>query len=156
MLFAWRPGLPLSLLVLFVSGLFACYQLAANSAFVGATPAGQRSQAFGLAQGGISLGEGIVLIAAGAAADRHSPALVIAVCGAVGAVLAVVLALNWRQGRRRVNGRHERALGPLDAAHVTLPSPDRRVACSSVSLRSTGCRAYLCPSVSVWVASPRN
>ena len=83
---------------------------------------GQRSQAFGLAQGGISLGEGVVLIAAGAAADHHSPALVIAVCGAVGAVLALVLALSWRQGRRRVSGRHERALGPLDAAHrVLLP-----------------------------------
>jgi MFS family permease len=121
-LFAWRPGLLLSLLVLFVSGLCACYQLAANSGFVGATPAGQRSQAFGLAQGGISLGEGVVLIAAGAAADRHSPALVIAVCGVVGAVLAVVLALGWRQGGRRVSGRHERALGPLDAAHrVLLP-----------------------------------
>jgi MFS family permease len=108
-LFVWRPGLPVSLLVLFVSGLFASYQLAANAGFVGATPAEQRSQAFGLAQGGISLGEGIVLIAAGAAADRHSPALVIAVCGAIGAVLALVLALSWRQGRRRMSGRHERA-----------------------------------------------
>ena len=122
-LFAWRPGLLLSLLVLFVSGLCACYQLAANSAFVGATPTGQRGQAFGLAQGGISLGEGVVLIAAGAAADRHSPALVIAVCGVVGAILAVVLALSWRQGGRRVSGRHKRALGPLDAAHrVLLPA----------------------------------
>jgi hypothetical protein len=133
-LFAWRPGLLLSLLVLFVSGLCACYQLEANAGFVGATPAGQRSQAFGLAQGGISLGEGVVLIAAGAAADHHSPALVIAVCGVVGAVLALVLALSWRQGRRRVSGRHERALGPLDAAHVTLLSPDRRVACSPLAL----------------------
>ena len=108
-LFAFRPGLPLSLLILFVSGACASYQLAANSGFVSAAPAEQRSQAFGLAQGGISLGQGIVLIAAGAAADQHSPALVIAVCGAVGAVLAVVLALTWLQGRRRVSGRHERA-----------------------------------------------
>jgi Major Facilitator Superfamily len=108
-LFAFRPGLPLSLLILFVSGVCASYQLAANSGFVSAAPAEQRSQAFGLAQGGISLGQGIVLIAAGAAADQHSPALVIAVCGAVGAVLAVVLALTWLQGRRRVSGRHERA-----------------------------------------------
>src|SRR2546423_2616016 len=125
-LFVWRPGLLVSLLVLFVSGLCTSYQLAANAGFVGATPTGQRSQAFGLAQGGISLSEGVVLIAAGAAADHHSPALVIAVCGAVGAVLAVVLALSWRQGRRRVSGRHERALGPLAAAHVTLLSPGRR------------------------------
>jgi hypothetical protein len=131
-LFAWRPGLLLSLLILFVSGVCASYQLAANAGFVSATPAEQRSQAFGLAQGGISLGEGIVLIAAGAAADRYSPALVIAVCGAVGAVLAVVLALSWRQGRRRVSGRHERALSPLLAAHRVL-LPVVAIGCASWS-----------------------
>jgi MFS family permease len=110
-LFISRPGLLLSLLLLFVSGLFASYQLAANSGFVSAAPQEQRSQAFGLAQGGISLGQGIVMIAAGAAADHHSPALVISVCGAVGAVLALVLALSWLRGfreRGRVSGRHER------------------------------------------------
>ncbi len=109
-LFAWRPGLLLSLLILFVSGMCASYQLAANSSFVSAAPQEQRSQAFGLAQGGISLGQGIVLIAAGGAADRHSPAVVISVCGAVGAVLALVLALSWLRdrGRGRVSGRHER------------------------------------------------
>jgi MFS family permease len=113
-LFAWRPNLPESLLILFVSGTCASYQLAANSGFVSAAPQEQRSQAFGLAQGGISLGQGIVMIAAGAAADTRSPALVIAVCGAVGAVLALVLALSWLralpgQGRGRVSGRHVRS-----------------------------------------------
>jgi MFS family permease len=118
-LLAWRPGLILSLLILFVSGVCASYQLAANAGFVTAAPQEQRSQAFGLAQGGISLGQGIVLIAAGAAADHYSPALVIAVCGAVGAVLAVVLALSWRQGRRRVSGRHERALLRILQVHCS-------------------------------------
>jgi len=113
-LFAWRPNLLESLLILFVSGICASYQLAANSGFVSAAPQEQRSQAFGLAQGGISLGQGIVLIAAGAAADTRSPARVIAVCGAIGAALALVLALSWLrgprgQGRGRVNGRHERS-----------------------------------------------
>src|SRR5689334_12214223 len=144
-LFVWRPGLPVSLLVLFVSGLCSSYQLAANAGFVGAAPAEYRSQAFGLAQGGISLGEGIVLIAAGAAADRYSPALVIAVCGAVGAVLAVVLALSWRHGRHRVSGRHERALGPLGATHRVL-LPMTAVEVCVPSSRSTGCRACRVPS----------
>jgi predicted MFS family arabinose efflux permease len=111
-LFAWRPGLLVSLFILFVSGLCASYQLAANSGFVSAAPQEQRSQAFGLAQGGISLGQGIVMIAAGAAADTRSPARVISACGALGAVLALVLALSWRRGfrdRRRVSGRHERS-----------------------------------------------
>jgi predicted MFS family arabinose efflux permease len=89
----WRPGLAISLLILFASGLCAAYQLAANAAFVSATPQEQRSQAFGLAQGGMSLGQGIVLILAGAATVHFAPARVIAVCGAVGAVVALGIAL---------------------------------------------------------------
>jgi MFS family permease len=108
-LFAWRPGLLLSLLVLFVSGSCASYQLAANSGFVSRTPPERRSQAFGLAQGGMNLGQGIVMILAGAAADHHSPALVIATCGATGAALAVVLTISWLRGRSRP-GRHKRVL----------------------------------------------
>ncbi len=97
-LFFWRPGLPVTLLILFASGLFASYQLAANAAFVTAAPQEQRSQAFGLALGGMSLGQGIVMILAGAAADHHSPAWVIAVCGAVGAVAALAVAVSWARG----------------------------------------------------------
>ena len=79
-LFFLQPGLPGSLLILFASGLAAAYQIAANAAFVSAAPQEQRSQAFGLAQGGMSLGQGIVMILAGAVADHYSPAWVIAVC----------------------------------------------------------------------------
>jgi hypothetical protein len=93
-LFAWRPDLVVSLLILGASGLFAAYQLAANAAFVTAAPQEQRSQAFGLAQGGMSLGQGTVMILAGAAAQHLAPARVIAVCGAVGAVLALIIALG--------------------------------------------------------------
>jgi MFS family permease len=104
--FAWRPGLAVSLLILGTSGLFASYQLAANAAFVTAAPQEQRSQAFGLAQGGMSLGQGTVMILAGAAAQHYAPARVIAVCGAVGAVLALVIALT-RGGHhgRQASGR---------------------------------------------------
>jgi len=98
-LFAWRPGLAASLLILIASGLFASYQLAANAAFVSAAPQQRRSQAFGLAQGGMSLGQGTVLILAGAAAEHHAPARVIAVCGAVGAVLALAIALTLARDR---------------------------------------------------------
>jgi predicted MFS family arabinose efflux permease len=94
-LFFLRPALPVSLLILFASGLCVSYQLAANAAFVSAAPQAQRSQAFGLAQGGISLGQGIVMILAGAAADHHSPARVIAVCGAVGTGVALAIAITW-------------------------------------------------------------
>jgi predicted MFS family arabinose efflux permease len=130
-LFFWRPGLSVSLLILFVSGLCAAYQLAANAAFVSAAPRQQRSQAFGLAQGGMSLGQGIVMILAGAAADHHSPARVIAVCGAVGAAVALVIAFNWARDRsRQSNEYHWRALDQpqLSPRMSVLLSLDRRPA----------------------------
>jgi MFS family permease len=104
-LFFLPPGLPGSLLILFASGLAAGYQIAANAAFVSAAPREQRSQAFGLAQGGISLGQGVVMILAGAAADHYSPAWVIGVSGAVGTVVALALAVSWaRDSGRGPNG----------------------------------------------------
>jgi MFS family permease len=109
-LFILRPGLPGSVLILFASGLAAGYQVAANAAFVSATPQEMRSQAFGLAQGGISLGQGVVMILAGAAADHYSPAWVIAVTGTVGAVVALAIAVGWERDRRSsAHGHHRRA-----------------------------------------------
>ena len=108
-LFVWQPGLWVSLLILFTSGLCASYQLAANAAFVTAAPQQQRSQAFGLAQGGMSLGQGAAMILAGAAALHHAPARVIALCGAVGAVVALVIAVSSaRDAGQRATRRHRR------------------------------------------------
>jgi predicted MFS family arabinose efflux permease len=110
-LFAWGPSLAISLLILVASGLFASYMLAANAAFVRATPQERRSQAFGLAQGGMSLGQGTVIILAGAAAQHYAPARVIAVCGAVGAVFALTIAVMWARDKARGSAgagqRHE-------------------------------------------------
>jgi MFS family permease len=108
-LFWWQPGLAVSLLILFASGLCGCYQLAANVAFVTAAPPERRSQAFGLAQGGISLGQGAVMILAGAAAQHYAPARVIAVCAAVGAMAALAVAVSAAGGRGRpADERHQR------------------------------------------------
>jgi hypothetical protein len=98
-LFVFRPPLPIALAVLAVSGLFDCYQLAANASFVAATPARQRSQAFGIAQGGMSLGQGVAMIVAGAAAGRFAPDFVIATSGAVGVVAAIAIALGRPRAR---------------------------------------------------------
>jgi MFS family permease len=105
-LFILQPGLPGSLLILFTSGLAAAYQIAANAAFVSAAPQEQRSQAFGLAQGGISLGQGVVIILAGAGADHYSPAWVIAVAGTAGAVVAMAIAVSWARDRGRTSDGH--------------------------------------------------
>jgi MFS family permease len=122
-LFFWQPGLPGSLLILAASGLCASYQIAANAAFVSAAPKEQRSQAFGLAQGGMSLGQGTVLILAGAAADHHSPAWVIAVSGTVGAAVALAIAVRWARDRKQSANGHLQRLGsaPGLAAHKRAP-----------------------------------
>jgi hypothetical protein len=91
-----RLGAPLTLLILFASGACTCFQMAANAAFVIAAPPGQRSQAFGLASAGMYLGQGAAVIVAGTAATRYSPAGVIAVSGAIGAVAAAGLAVQYR------------------------------------------------------------
>jgi predicted MFS family arabinose efflux permease len=93
-LFVFRPPLPVALVLLAVSGIFDCYQLAANASFVTATPARQRSQAFGIAQGGMSLGQGAAMVVAGAAAGHFAPSFVIAVSGALGAVAAIAIAVS--------------------------------------------------------------
>jgi MFS family permease len=109
-LFFWEPDLYTSLLILFASGLCAAYQLAANAAFVQAAPQEQRSEAFGLAQGAMSLGQGVVMVLAGAAAGHHSPARAIAVCGAVGTVVALAVTVSAARDRGPLaSGRHPRA-----------------------------------------------
>jgi len=105
--FALQPRLWGALLILGTAGLFSAYQLAANAAFVSATPHERRGQAFGLAQGGISLGQGALMITAGAAADLISPAAVISICGATGTLAALSLAVRWSGSRTRGHERLE-------------------------------------------------
>jgi MFS family permease len=96
-LFVFRPPLPVALAVLALSGLLDCFQLAANASFVSAAPPEHRSQAFGIAQGGMSLGQGLAIVVAGAAAGHFSPSYVIAAFGAVGVVVAIIIAVSRPQ-----------------------------------------------------------
>jgi Major Facilitator Superfamily len=91
-LFVFRPLLPLAIMILVVSGLGDSYQIPASADFVTAAPASLRSQTFGIAQGGMSLGQGTTMILAGAAAQHFSPSAVVSVTGAVGTGLALLLA----------------------------------------------------------------
>jgi predicted MFS family arabinose efflux permease len=86
-----RPGLPVTLVILAASGACGCFQVAANSGFVAAAPEQQRSQAFGLAAAGMSLGQGAAMILAGAAVRYVSPAAVIAGAGVLGTAAALAL-----------------------------------------------------------------
>ena len=129
-LFAFGLGLPAVLAVLFAAGAFAAFQLAANAAFVAAAPPERRSEAFGLAQGGMSLGQGLLMVLAGAAVVLWPPHLVIACFGAAGTVAALVvirssgLALapaSIPEGRPGPSRPISDVIGPLAARLTPVP-----------------------------------
>jgi MFS family permease len=97
LLCVFHPGLPLSLLIFAASGVFAAYQVAANAAFVATTPSHQRGQAFGLANAGLQVSQGLYYVLAGAVAGVVTSATVIAISGVIGAVAAGLLAVSLRR-----------------------------------------------------------
>ena len=122
LLFAFRPGLIASLVLLCISGFCAAYQIAANAAFVSATPHERRSQAFGLAQGGMSFGQGTLIIVAGAAAQAVSPAIVIAICAGVGTVVAAIIAVGWSRSEPPRLSHSQAPARPPRLSHSQAPA----------------------------------
>ncbi|MFC9977397.1 MFS transporter [Spirillospora sp. NPDC127200] len=103
-----------------LSGVGSAYQLAANAAFVAAVPPEGRAQAFGLAQSGILAGQGLGILAAGAAAQALGPETVVALAGALGLSAAAMMTLNWNQVRGRViAGMRERS----ETSSADRPAP---------------------------------
>lgn len=102
LLLCWlHAGLIAALLILAGSGACASYQLAANAAFVAAVPPHRRGQAFGLANGGMQVTQGLWIVLAGAIASSSAvtPGAAIAISGGIGAVLAAALAAAWLKSR---------------------------------------------------------
>jgi len=123
---ALRPGLAASLVIFSLSATFGVYQIAANTAFVVRVPNERRAQAFGIASMGVVVGQGAAFVAAGAAAEVMSPAVVIAVAGAIGAVVAFVLTLRWRH------------VSPPGGRHAAGGRPGHAAASRSAPLRESG------------------
>jgi predicted MFS family arabinose efflux permease len=123
---ALRPGLAASLVIFSASAVFGVYQLAANTAFVVRVPNERRSQAFGIANMGVVVGQGAAFVAAGAAAELISPAAVIAIGGGIGAVVAFWLTLRWRH------------VSPPGGRHAAGRRPGHAAARGSVPLRRLG------------------
>ena len=117
----FHPGLAASMAIFALSGTFAIYQIAANTAFVQWVPNELRAQAFGLANIGTVVSQGAALMGAAAAAEVIPPSTVVALSGGLGALTACGLALRWRH-MSPVVGRHSaRHLRGL----ITLAGPER-------------------------------
>ena len=102
---ALRPNLIVSMALFALSNSFAMYQVAANTAFVERIPNEKRGQAFGLANAGLVVGQGVAFAVAGAAAEVVPPSTVVALSGGIGALIACGLAIRWR-GMSPAVGRH--------------------------------------------------
>lgn len=125
LLTAFHPDLGVSMAIFALSGTFSVYQIAANTAFVERVPNERRAQAFGLANAGLVVGQGLAFMGAGAAVEVLPPSTVIALGGGLGAVMACGLALGWRNKSPAV-GRHS-ARHLRGQAPVTRQAPMRTV-----------------------------
>ncbi|WP_439377000.1 MFS transporter [Amycolatopsis lexingtonensis] len=98
LLFAFRPGLVLSVLLLATSGLLATgYNIQGTVSFMRRVPDEHRAQCAGVNSAGLITVQGLGAAAAGALAEVLSPAHTIAVAGAAGAAVAVPIARAWRR-----------------------------------------------------------
>ena len=123
---AFHPGLAASLVIFSLSAAFGVYQNVTNTEFVVRVPNERRAQAFGIASMGVIVGQGAAFVAAGAAVQaKVAPATVIAVGGALGAVIAFVLTLKWRQ------------VSPPGGRHAAGRRPGHAAASRSVPLRES-------------------
>jgi MFS family permease len=99
--FAAYPGVPSGIVLLFLSGVGTAYLIQATSSFNQAVPTGQRGQAVGLASSGFLVAQGAGVLLAGVLAQHLGVAQTIALSGAVGAALAILLTARLRAAGRR-------------------------------------------------------
>jgi predicted MFS family arabinose efflux permease len=97
---AARPGVVGTLIVLAMAGLAASYQTVAAAAFVRGVPDSARGQAIGLANAGLRLSQGLGVVLAGVAAQAVLPSTVVAIFGAIGTALALLVALGYARSAR--------------------------------------------------------
>lgn len=94
-----NPPLPVLLSLLFVSGFAMSFNIAANQAFVQGLVPEMRGRAFGLANGGLSVSQGVGFLMAGLLAEFWSPWNVVGLAGGVGLVSVLFLVRTSRSRR---------------------------------------------------------
>jgi MFS family permease len=104
-----HPNLGFALGLLGASGICSAYQTVASTSFVRLVPDERRGQALGFARSSLIAGQGVGVALGGVLAQGvDSPGGAIAIAGAAGTVLALVLALAWA----RLSATVVTALGP--------------------------------------------
>jgi MFS family permease len=97
----WNPPLWVVLAAWALAGAGGAYQLAAAAAFVQALTPDTRARAFGVAQSGLYVVQGLGILAGGAVAEAIGPTLTVGLAGLAGLTAATMLAMTWTQIRGR-------------------------------------------------------
>jgi len=97
---ATTPGLGVSLVLWFLTGMFAAFQVQAAATFVRAVPAGQRGQIVGFVGSGLIAVQGLGILAFGVVADHLGGAKAVGLAGGVALVTAALIATSWSKACR--------------------------------------------------------
>lgn len=96
---AAQPNLAIVVTLWAVSGAASAYQTVAAAAFVQAVPDARRGQAFGLASTSLRVSQGLGVVFGGALAEWFAPSTVVALAGALGALVALRAGISWQRAR---------------------------------------------------------
>ncbi|MYR59366.1 MFS transporter, partial [Streptomyces sp. SID625] len=109
--YALHPGLPLSLLLLLVSGAGSAYTLGLDQWFVAAVPEELRGRAMTLLTAGLMTLQGVGMALAGVAAEFAGARAAVAGAGVLGTVCCVLLAGAARRTSARPPGERRTTAG---------------------------------------------
>jgi MFS family permease len=114
---AWSPGLAVSAVLWFASGVGSAYNMVTQATFVQQVPDHQRGQALGLAQAALRVAQGVGILGAGLLAQLFTPGSVIGVIAAAGVVIAALAANAWSRAAtpRASSARRETSDGQPEA-----------------------------------------
>jgi predicted MFS family arabinose efflux permease len=104
---ALDPPIAISILLWFVSGFFAAYQVDVITSIVQGTPEAVRSRVSGVVGAGLTGAQGIGVIIFGAIAEATRPGRSIALAAALGSAIALIITvLSARKDRLANPARH--------------------------------------------------
>jgi len=110
--------LPAVVALLVLAGFGTAYVIVLNALYIQAVPVTHRARAFAVAASGLTVGQGLATVAAGALAGvLGNPALTVSLCGLAGAVAMLPTLLRWpdtshdptRHPRARAGSRKQEA-----------------------------------------------
>lgn len=114
-----------------VTGVGMAFQLPANAAFVAALPAASRGRAFGLAQSGLQVFQGIALAGAGALAEVVPVEVAVGAAGVAGLAGTLLLASRWPFAAIEAVTRPGTAAVPLPTPLPVQPLGAPRIAAAA-------------------------